>query len=297
MLDQRDLAGSVVVGVDGSDHALAAVEWAAARAHQQNRPLRLLSSQDALPGPAFGVPWDATLDDVLRQAAEAILQQGIARARSGRPDLDVSGQLTWAPPAQALLDAAEVAELLVVGRRGRGGWSGLLLGSVSVALAGHAMCPVVVVPTPPDEAGAPTASGPVVVGVDDSHHCDAAIDFAFAEADAIGADLVAVHAWTLDPVRDAAVMADPGALRAIEAHHDELLDRMTAAGSAAHPTVVVRHRAVRDRPALALGATQGARMVVVGSRGRGGFVGLILGSTSHQLLHLATCPVAVVRGR
>jgi nucleotide-binding universal stress UspA family protein len=185
------------------------------------------------------------------------------------------------------------AELVVLGDRGLGGFAGLLIGPVAVTLAAHAACPIVVVRGPePDRM---VRSEAVVVGVDGSPTSEAAVAFAFEAAALRGVPLVAVHTW-FDMVVDA-TMAPLIDWDVMEADEREVLAERLAGWAEKYPDVAVRRLVARDRPARALVEESGrAQLVVVGSRGRGGISGLLLGSVSQTLLHHAACPVAVVQG-
>jgi nucleotide-binding universal stress UspA family protein len=193
-----------------------------------------------------------------------------------------------APAAPALLSRAGDG-LLVVGERGAGDLGEPFAGSVASTVVVHAAGPVVVVrgdePIDPD--------GPVVVGVDGSPASDAAIDFAVETADAAGCPLVAVHTWW-----DSFLGPDLEPLLywgAIEADEHRVLAEQLAGRSATHPDLEVRTVVERSRPAtVLLEQARGAQLLVVGSRGRGGFAGLLLGSVSRSLVNRAPCPVAVV---
>jgi nucleotide-binding universal stress UspA family protein len=180
--------------------------------------------------------------------------------------------------------------VLVLGSRGLGGFTGLVIGSTAVEIAKRAHCPVVVV------RGA-DHSGPVVVGVDGTPVGEAAIAFAFAAASARGADLVAVHTWT-DLVLETAFAGGAAALdfAPLAQQAEEVLGERLAGWQEKYPDVRVIRHVSRERASQALlRHAEGAGLLVVGSRGRGGFRGLLLGSTSQHLLHHAPCPVAVVR--
>lgn len=280
----------ILVGVDGSDTALEAVRWAAQEAGRRDMRVRLVA---AVPWTLFqpiGLPHigqEYARDAALRAAAEHL-----ARAReetertlpAGRVDDEVRG----GNPAEVLYEESARAGLLVLGNRGRGGFTGLLAGSVSTTLTGVASCPVVVY------RGGSAPEGPIVVGVDGSPDGDAAIEFAFEEARLRGAELVAVHASS-DEVFDPAVAAllDRAA---IEERESTVLADTLAAWQGKYPDVVVRSRLVADRPAAALVAESGAaQLVVVGSRGHGAIAGLLLGSVSRATVHYSRCPVAVAR--
>ncbi|NEC26246.1 universal stress protein [Streptomyces sp. SID8111] len=290
------MSGPVVVGVDGSESSLAAVEAAAAEAERRGVGLRVVH---AFLWPALHVPLGAPpmgpADGGLQAAADRLVAEAVEHARSAAPDVEVSHAVITGEPLTVLEAQSRQAELVVVGSRGMGGFVGLLVGSTAVHLAAHGKCPVLVVREPG------TPDGPVVVGVDGSAAGRRAIDFAFAEAAARGAELVALHAWTtwnapLPAPPDATVpyASEPGALAASE---ERLLAEALSGYGERFPGVKVRHELVRggSREAL-IEASRTARLLVVGARGRGGFTGLLLGSVSQAMLHHAHCPVAVVRG-
>lgn len=264
-------AGSVVVGIDGSPESWFALQWAAQAAAGRDAPLHLLCAVDVT-GYEEAVP--QVLDTLMREA-ETTLAQALSRAKEVTR-APASAERVVLPAAPALLAAAEVATLVVVGSRGHGRFADVLLGSVSQQVSRHAPCPVVVV-RPPDDPDATR----IVVGVDGSSNGQAAVELALEEASRSAAPVLAVYA-----------AAQPGA--AAERVLAEALD----AWEAKYPDVHVTREALADRPARALAAaSQHAGLVVVGARGRGGFAGLLLGSVTESVLHLARCPVAVVRPR
>jgi acyl-CoA dehydrogenase family member 9 len=294
---------SIVVGVDGSAHSLRAVEWAAQEATARGCPLRIVHAflwplYDVPLGPVAGGP----LDTGLQAAAERILSDAAEHARLTAPALDVSTDLPVCAPAAALIDASHDAAFVVVGHRGLGGFTGLLVGSVGVQTAAHAACPVVVVRDsepgtgPAGEPG--RAAGHVVVGVDGSDSSSAAVEFAFAHAALHRLGVVAVHVYQLPAF---AAPSDPR----IATYLDDLRDaptRLLTDALAGHrdtyPAVPVRQKVIHGAPADVLVAeSAGATLTVVGSRGRGGFTGLLLGSTSQSVLHHAPGPVAIVRAQ
>jgi nucleotide-binding universal stress UspA family protein len=216
------------------------------------------------------------------------------------PGVDISTALPAGPPAAALIDASHEAALLVVGHRGLGGFTGLLVGSVGVQTAAHAGCPVIVVRDPDDgaERGVDVpATGHVVVGVDGSDLSDLAIDFAFAHAALHGLGVTAVNAYQVPAFAApsdawlAAYDVDGG-----REYQIQLLDEALAGYRDTYPDVPLRQIVRHGQPAAVLVAeSAGATLTVVGSRSRGGFTGLLLGSTSQSVLHHAAGPVAVVR--
>lgn len=283
---------AIVVGVDGSLCSLAAVRVAAAEAANRGRPLRIVHAfvWPAL-GVAVGPAHDGPPETGLRYHAEQLLTEAATEAHKTAPDVPVSTALIDGAATPVLLHESRHATLLVLGDRGLGGFSGLILGSVAVQAVTHAACPVLVV------RGTQRPDGPVVVGVDGSEVSQLAVAFAFEEAAIRRADLVAVHAW-IGPVSTGPgdmlpLVYDPVEL---EAEEQRLLNEALAGYRELFPEVTVREEPVRDRPGHALVEhSKTAQLVVVGARGRGGFSGLLLGSVSQTLIYHAECPVAVVR--
>ncbi|MET7401971.1 universal stress protein [Dactylosporangium sp. NPDC005572] len=289
---------AVVVGADGSPDALRAVEWAAADASRRHRPLRIVY---ACPWPTVYAPLampagpPPLFEETMRQAAEQIIDEAVASARVVAPELEISTDVPIQQPTAALTDASRHACAVVVGNRGLGGFSGLLLGSVGVQLAAHAACPVVVV-RQADRPPGPEA-GRVVVGVDGSHDAERALAFAFEQASfrAVGLTAVDAYRWpsSTGPGDMLPLVYDPAELRDDE---DRALTEAIAGWAGKYPDVDVRRAVANGRAAAVLvELSAGAELVVVGSRGRGGFTGLLLGSVSQAVIHHAACPVAVVR--
>jgi nucleotide-binding universal stress UspA family protein len=225
----------------------------------------------------------------LELRAEQHVAAAVAATEDVAPGRPIDRAVAIGDPIGVLAEEARQAQLLVLGTRGLGGLSGLLAGSVAVALAAKAPAPVVVV-----RGEQPAASGPVVVGVDDSANSDAAIGFAFEAAAMRGAPLVAVHAW-LEHVTDAeaAEMVDWAALMA---YQQTVVANRIAAWTEKYPDVPVSAVVDHDAPARTLvEQSTGAQLLVVGSRGRANLTGLLLGSVSHAVVQRAHCPVAVVR--
>ena len=281
---------SVVVGVDGSPGRDAALDWAVDEASRRRLPLHLVhaTNVDYLVAAAMLNPADAppAVDDLVEAARDKVL--------AGSPDLRVTAEASTGAAAHDLVRRSEGAECVVVGAEGKSAVRGAL-GSVSLQVAMHAKCAVVVVR--PAEAGA--AEGPVVVGVDGSAISYEALGHAFERASLRGVPLTVVYAWWIEFV-DGVVVTTPGSpqWRAVEERQRLAVAETMAGWTERYPDVTVNVHIEHSRPIDAItAASEGASLVVVGARGRGGFRGLLLGSVSHGVLHRAHCPVAVVRPR
>ncbi|MFI6825135.1 universal stress protein [Micromonospora sp. NPDC050187] len=278
----------VVVGVDGSPASLVAAEHGARAAALRSRPLHLVHGY--LHPLGYGVPvnpYDLGLPEPSDEA-RTMLEKTAADLRGRWPELAVEARQVAGGPGATLVEESRRAELVVVGSRGLGGFAGLLLGSVSAQVAGHAHCPVLVV-RPADRQVA--AVGPVLVGVDGSELAELAVGHAAEEAARQGVPLVLAHVVAPDahPVTEDA------------AGNDQVADRLLAETAATvrqrHPELAVTERVLRaaETASALVEASADAALVVVGSRGRGGFAGLLLGSVSQALVQHARCPVLVAR--
>jgi nucleotide-binding universal stress UspA family protein len=282
----------VVVGVDGSEESMRAVDMGLAEARLRRIPLRIVHAfiwptLGVALGPAPGAPEGAGLEN----AAQHIVDAACARVRALHPDQEVHGEVVVGAPASVLLHESTGAALVVVGDRGLGGFTGLLVGSVAVQLAHHCQAPILVA------RGVAVPDGSVIVGVDGSERGEAALAFAFDEASRRGLALTAVHAWQYPVHGEAGEMLplvyDP---EVVEAEEARVLEESLAGWQEQYPDVVVHRRMVRGRSAgVLMQASTRGQLLVVGSRGHGGFVGLLLGSVSHQAIHHSACPVAIVR--
>ncbi len=288
-MDTPVAARPVLVGVDGSTAGTAGLCWAAEEACRRSVPLQVVHVLQQRHSGTFTRANPVYVAEERREA-ELVLDAAVAYVRGLAADVEVRPALEVGSPAVVLLAQAAGAEMVVVGSRGRGGFTGLLTGSVAAALAAHASCPVVVVRGPGSH---PASRRPVVVGVDASPTSDAAVAFAFAAAAARRVPLVAVHAWDLPVDPTMAPLLD---FDAVDGEERTALAERVAGWAEKYPDVSVRPLVVRDRPARVLVAeSDRAQLVVVGSRGHGGVRGMLLGSVSQALLHHAPCPVAVVR--
>ena len=278
----------VVVAVDGSEASKNAVLWAANTATKRGIPLRIASS--------YTMPQFLYAEGMVppKELYEDLQNETAARIEEARV---IAHTIAEGSPIDMLLELSHDVTMIVMGSRGMGGLSGMVMGSVSANVVSHAHCPVVVV----RENNAVTADnkyGPVVVGVDGSEVSGKATAYAFREAQARGAELVAIHTWMDMQAQTslaglAAAQAEWGE---IEKEQGELLSERLEPFENEYPDVKVTRIIARDRPVRALAdAAQGAQLVVVGSHGRGGFRGMLLGSTSRALLQSSPCPVMVVR--
>ncbi|MGW1953162.1 universal stress protein [Streptomyces sp. NPDC001920] len=283
----------VVVGVDGSEPSLRAVDWAVDEAARHALALRLVYAslwERYEQGEPYGGPRgpseQVTADTVVTRAAE--------RARRRDPGVQVSVHVVPDEPVNALLNEAPHAFAVVTGSRGRGGLSGLLLGSVGLTVAARAHGPVIVVRG--DRAGLEGIHERILLGAADPAVAGEATRFAFREAETRRCTLDVVRAWRAPAHRS----ADHVLLTGEPAHHQEeqasaLLDAVLHDAGADHPGVRVR-RATAEGPAhrVLLHRSAAADLVVIGARRRSGHFGLQLGRVGHTLLHHADCPVAVV---
>lgn len=279
----------IIVGVDGSVTSRAAVEWAANDALRLRVPLRIVHAVDRAWYQVGKFPID-NLPDTLLRDGRRILREAQALVHERQPAVEVTTQDVEGAPAVVLGEQAKDATEIVVGSRGLGGFAGALLGSVSMHVAGHARCPVVVVRG--ERRSVP--HGEVVVGVDDSPECEPALAYGFEQAKLRGSTLRVVHAWQL-PVHAYAPEAvyDMDEIRATQ--HQVVRDRLAALGKNYRQVPVIED-VPNGHPVEALTeASKRAELLVVGSHGRGALGSVVLGSVSRGVLHHAACPVAVVR--
>ncbi|WP_171169194.1 universal stress protein [Streptomyces sp. I05A-00742] len=290
------MPGTITVGVDGTDHSLAAADWAAAEASRRGTGLCLAHA--AVRRPRHVVPAgeaaarERRTADVLRDAGE--------RVAKDFPELTVTTRLLPAEPIPALIAEAAGADLLVLGSRGHGTVVGHLLGSVGLHVLRHATGPVVVVRGPHGDgrAAGPGPAGDVVVGVQDLEERGAAVlDFAFAAAARRGARLRAVRAWTVPPV----FAWSPGSYQLADedggmgGREEQGLGDALRPWRERHPRVeVVEHVDMGSAAQVLLAHSAGAELVVVGRRLPGGHGVHRLGPVALAALHHASCPVAVV---
>jgi len=294
MTNRSDTGEIVLVGVDGSDAALRAVRWGAAEARRRRLPLRLVHAFAWVKDAHFRASETTEhYRNILLDQGRSHLDAAAAVAHEVAPELAVEKQLTVGHPVEVLRTEGQRAAVAVIGDRGLSRFDDLLVGSTAMAMAAHAACPIVVVRGgEPDPGG--SGSMPVVVGVDDSANSDGAIEFALEAAAARVVPMVAVHAYAelfVDSTFGRMLNWD-----VIESDVKRHVAARLAGWSEKYPGVDVQQVVSHDRPARRLVAmSENAQLVVVGSRGRGEFAGLVLGSVSNVLVHKAGCPVAIVR--
>jgi nucleotide-binding universal stress UspA family protein len=284
----------VVVGIDGSPGSDRAIEWAVQEAITRGAGLELVHAWTV---PQTDLPALAPAErQVFEEEARATLEHSRALVDGGeQAPTDVRATLVEDGAASALIAAGERADLLVVGSRGRGGFSGLVLGSISQQCAIHAPCPVAVVPASWDAR----PHGRIVVGVDGSQPSYDALHWAVAEASARRAALDVVNAYHYVPVVTPfgpAGVIDPEELdKASRALLEEMVASAVGLKQGELPIELITSASAPAQALVRVAAS--ADLLVVGSRGRGGFRGLLLGSVSQQCMHHATCPVVVLRPR
>jgi len=291
MNDGDAFTDRVVVGFDGSPSAVVAAAWAADQSRLLGRGLTLvhaLMPPVATGGLGVSLPPSLDLIDELEQQAHEQLLSTAAAV--GVPD--ALTRVAVGSPSGVLLEASESAHLVVVGSRGRGGFAGLLLGSVGAQVAAHSQCPVAVM-----REAAPPEADTVVVGIDGSPGAESALSFAFDQASRHGWRVVAVHAWDV-PAYDLLIVPNgpvPVALSDVADEEVRLTAEVLAGFRDLYPDVDVEERLVRAPAVQAiLEAAERAALIVVGTHGHGPAMGALLGSVSNGLLHKSHRPVVVV---
>jgi nucleotide-binding universal stress UspA family protein len=260
----------VVVGVDGSVAGGTAVRWAAGEAAARDATLRIVH---AFVWPVYRVPvGPSEVAPGLRAAAELTVRDAVELAGKTAPGVRVESAIVTGFPFPVLAGESREADLTVVGSRGLGATLSVLVGSTAVDLVAHAQGPVVVVR--PDELG--ETGHRVVVGYDGSAASRGAYRFAldYADLHGLGVLVATVHDDAATKPADTVTAPPP-----VPGHEHVQVSSTLLSGHPAEELVRL---------------SQDARLLVVGSRGRGGFTGMLLGSVSQAVLHHAQCPVAVL---
>lgn len=290
----EDSVNPVVVGVDGTDNAMRAARWAAGVAHKLGAPLHIVHAR---PFPGHN-PSDviaavrACEMSAQQERASAILDAAGRAVHDDHPDLRITTAHVSEAVDRLLVDLSQHARLVVLGCDDLSVAEAVLIGSTTVAVAANSMCPVVAWR---GEATAPTGQ-PIVVGVNDDDPSRVAITSAFELADRFAVNIVAVHAWsTRRSVGDVTLpfMIDWNAVHADQREH---LVNTLAPWILQYPEVDVQYVVDQDKPSRALlHHSEGAQLVVIGSRGRGPLAGAVLGSTGLNLLHHSSIPTMICR--
>lgn len=285
-----DLDGPVVVGIDGSTDSLHALDWATAQAAEHGWPVLLVNAYEPLvvAKPAMGL----RLPDAAEHS-DAVLSHARSWVMNAHPELTVSTKSEEGPAPRVLLESAKDGRMLVVGREGLGRFAELVLGSVSLACASRATTPVAVIPAAWEPPAEPF--GRVVVGVDGSPNCQAALRYAFDTAQDNDAELVAVFAWH-QPTRwpEGWPLTGEHKLR-FQVDYDLILSEALAGWHEKYLNVVVKPAGENAHPAEALARhAHRADLVVIGGRVHGAVTGMLLGSVAHAILRHVHRPIMVV---
>ena len=290
----RNARLGIVVGVDESPAAKVAVQWAARDAELRKIPLTLVyaASPEVATWPDVRLPaglarWHQDhgrrlVDDAFKVVEEATQHGGPA---------EVHTEILSSAAVPTLVDLSKDAEMVVTGCRGSGRWPGRLMGSVSSGLLRYAHCPVAIIHDE-DPLMPHPSKAPVLVGIDGSSASELATAIAFDEASRRDVGLIAVHAWS-----DVDVSEWPGIdWPATQSMAEEVLAERLAGWQEQYPDVQVSRTVVRDEPARQLvQRSEEAQLVVVGSRGRGGFAGMLVGSVGETVAQMARMPIIVAR--
>lgn len=284
----------IVVGVDDSAAAETAVEWAAHDAELRGLPLTLVHAIS----PDLTTWWNTKLPPGLEQwqrnHGRRLLDGAVKIAKDachyGGP-AQIHAEVLPSAAVPTLIDLSKEAEMVVTGSSGTGSWRGQLLGSVSSGLLRRAHCPVAIIHDG-DLVSAQQLRAPVLVGIDSSLASELATAMAFDEASRRNVGLVALHAWSDVDVLEGLGVDWP----TTQSMAEQLMADWLEGWREQYPDVNVDHIVARDQPARQLVKLSAeAQLLVVGSRGRGGFEGMLVGSVSETVASLAHAPVIVTR--
>lgn len=295
-MSPHEMQRGIAVGVDDSPSSTAAVVWAARDAELRNVPLHLVHGVAPLPAADGWTEFpSAEFSKFQEEQARHLLEQAHKVAVEATGALRVTSEVLHGPVVPGLVELSSNADLVVVGCRGEGAVANAVLGSVSSGLVHHAHCPVAVIHD--DDPGTRAPEAPVVVGIDGSPTSELATEIAFDEASRRGVDLVAVHAWTdMGPLEFPRTNWAPIEWRNYKEREEEVLSERLCGFQDRYPDVAVRKVVISDRPVpRLLEQAQDAQLLVVGSHGRGGFSGMLLGSVARAVVHAARVPVIVAR--
>jgi nucleotide-binding universal stress UspA family protein len=284
----------IVVGADGSSASNAAVCWAARAAAMRRLPLTVVHAVNPVDASWPHSPPPDGLAVWQENEARRVLADALKMARDSakdNPRIPIETELILSATVPTFVDRSKEAELMVVGNEGRGALTRGLLGSVTSSLIRRAHCPVAVIRDEDPRMPHP-AQAPVLVGIDGSPASELATAIAFDEAARRGVDLIALHAWS-----DTEILELPGLdWSAVKAEEERLLAEGLAGWRERYPDVNVHRLLVCGRPARVLvEVSESAQLVVLGSHGRGGFAGMLLGSVSNAVVQSVRTPVIVAR--
>lgn len=280
------MAEKIIVGVDGSEQSRAALDWALARATSRKAEVELLYVADD----SFLSESVAFLSEAQRaseQMLEAECAYAVSRGFAGK----VTGTAVVGHPIAEVAEASKHGDLVVLGAHEGSRLAGSFFGTRAVKIAASAFCPVAVIPIQQnlDCRG-------VVVGVDGSAASTQAVAYAAEEASMRGTTLHAVYAWMPPLTPGLEYLWSDELAESQRAAADEAIAIGVAGLAVRYPDLVIERHTVQAPPVAALiGAAENAELLVVGSRGRGGFQRLLLGSVSHGILQAMPCPVIVTR--
>ena len=283
----------VLVCVDGSAASDAAVAWGTREAIMRHLPITLMH---VVPPVVVGWPAGqlyADMPEWQEDNGRHVIDQARKTLSASMGELEppeIRTEMVYSSVVPALIDASKDAWMIVAGSQGLGALGRLLLGSVTTGLAHHAHCPVAVIHS--NESAAPDSNAPVLLGIDGSPASEGATALAFDEASRRGVGLLALHVWS-----DVGVFPVLGMdWRDRESEGQEILAERLAGWQERYPDVRVERLLFCDKPSQwLLKQSEHAQLVVVGSRGRGGFPGMLLGSVSSAVVQAAKVPVIVVR--
>lgn len=292
-MSERTGKHGILVCVDGSAASHAAVAWATQEAIMRQLPITVMH---AIAPVVVGWPVGQMYADMTewqQENGQHVVEEARKTLTANLGDStppEIHTQMVFSGVLPALIEASRDAWMIVVGSQGMGALGRLLLGSVTTGLIHHAHCPVAVIHT--DEGAPPDSNASVLLGIDGSPASEAATALAFDEASRRGAGLVALHAWS-----DVGVFPMLGMdWRDSEAKGQEVLAERLAGWQERYPDVRVKRLLFCDKPSRwLLQESENARLVVVGSHGRGGFRGMLLGSVSSAVAQSVRVPVIVVR--
>jgi nucleotide-binding universal stress UspA family protein len=286
----------IIVGYDGSQASAAAARWAATEAERRHASLTVVGCYLIPPVLDFGLTGPAVIaedSEAVRTATRTSIDRIVAGLRAAHPELSLTGMAVNGSARYEMPRHAQHAALLVVGTTGAGEAASWLLGSVAHVLARTSPCPVALIPV---VAPSPSHDGPssprIVVGIDDSKASNAALEWAIDEADLRRAELTVVHGWSYPYGLDSPAATVRDVMRVDAACAlDRAVERANSRGGARVDGRLIEGNAAES----IIEAAEGADLIVVGSRGRGGLRSLLLGSVSSAVIHHTHCPTVVVR--